>query len=72
MNGFVILVEVDLVSPSGQATTLRFSDQPIRPFPPTDGSAANVAYDERIVEPPTLKRSLFDDLATLSLSLIHI
>lgn len=66
MSGFVILVEVDVVSPAGEAKTLRLSDQPIRPFPPTDGTAANVPFDERIVEVPSLKRSLFDDLATLS------
>ena len=62
----VILVEVDVVSPAGVASTLRFSDQPIRPFPPADATAPNVAYDERIIEAPSLKRSLFDDLATLS------
>ncbi|WP_333896286.1 hypothetical protein [Brevundimonas aurantiaca] len=63
---FVILAEIDMVSPVGVATTLRFSDQPIRPFAPTEPGASNLAYDERIVEAPALKRSLFDDLASLS------
>lgn len=66
MTATVILVDVDVVSPAGAMTTLRFSDRPIRPFPPADGAAANVSYDERIIEPPAMKRSLFDDLATLS------
>lgn len=66
MSAVVILVEVDVVAPSGAATTLRFSDRPIRPFPPSDPAAANIAYDERIIEAPSLKRALFDDLASLS------
>lgn len=66
MTAVVILVEVDVVSPAGASSTLYFSDQPIRPFPPTDATAPNRAYDERIVEAPALKRALFDDLASLS------
>ncbi len=64
--GVVVLVDVDVVSPAGVPQTLRFSDRPVRPFPPSDATSANVAYDDRINEPPTLRRSLFDDLASLS------
>lgn len=66
MTAVVILVEVDVVSPAGAASTLYFSDRPIRPFPPTDATDPNRAYDERIEEAPALKRALFDDLASLS------
>lgn len=66
MAAVVILVEVDVVSPEGVTTTLRFSDRPMRPFPPNDATAPNVAYDERIIEAPSLKRALFDDLTSLS------
>lgn len=66
MDDTVILVEVDVTSPAGAVETLRFSDRPIRPFPPSDPTAPNVAFDERIVDPPALKRTLFDDLASLS------
>lgn len=66
MGEIVTLVEVDVTPPNGAAKTLRFSDRPIRPFPPTDTTAPNIAYDERIIEAPSLKRALFDDLASLS------
>jgi hypothetical protein len=61
-----ILVEADLVSPEGQPVTLRFADRAVRPFPPGDSLRANAAWDDRLIEPPTLRRALFDDLASLS------
>ena len=61
----VILVECDVVSPAGAATTLRFSDRAIYPMAPDDATAPNRLWDERLIEPPTLRRTLFDDLQGL-------
>jgi hypothetical protein len=61
-----ILVEIDVTSPAGVVETLRFSDRSIPPFPPSDPTHANLTWDERLVEPPTIRRALFDDLASLS------
>lgn len=61
-----ILIEADLISPEGQARTLRFADRAVRPFPPGDSQRANAAWDDRLFEPPTLRRALFDDLASLA------
>ncbi|MEW5687425.1 MAG: hypothetical protein AB1942_21115 [Pseudomonadota bacterium] len=63
--GAVILVEIEVTSPTGVASTLRFSDRAIRPFPPTDGLRPNVRFDARLKESPAIRRLLFDDLATL-------
>ena len=65
----VFLAEVDVVSPAGVAAVLRFSDRAIAPFPPTDPDRPNAQFDDRLVEPPTLRRALFDDLASLSAGL---
>lgn len=62
----VILVEVDVTSPTGVAGVLRFSDRAVRPFPPADPDRPNAAFDARLIEPPTLRRALFEDLATLT------
>lgn len=61
----VILVEADVVSPAGVASTLRFSDRAIFPLAPSDPDRPNLVWDDRLVEPPSLKRTLFDDLETL-------
>lgn len=63
--GKVILVEIAVTSPAGAASTLRFSDRPIRPLPPTDVDRANVKFDSRIVESPAFRRALFDSLDTM-------
>ena len=63
--GKVVLVEIAVTSPAGEPETLRFSDRPIRPFPPTDADRPNVGFDARMVEAPALRRSLFDDLTTM-------
>lgn len=65
----VILVDVQVTSPAGAVSTLRFADRAIAPFPPTDPSRANLAYDDRIIEHPSLRRTLFEDLASLSPSI---
>lgn len=62
----VVLVEVDVISPAGVAETLRFSDRAIAPMAPADPDLPNVQWEPRLVEAPTIRRSLFDDLATLS------
>lgn len=62
----VLLAEVDVISPLGEAMTLRFADRAIAPLPPTDPDLPNVQWDARLVEAPTIRRALFDDLATLS------
>lgn len=62
----VILVEVDVTSPLGALSTLRFADRAIRPMHPDDPDRANVAWDDRLVEPPTLRRALFEDFAQLT------
>ncbi|MFD3263327.1 hypothetical protein [Phenylobacterium ferrooxidans] len=64
--GTVILVEIDVVSPAGAASTLRFSDRAIRPFPPGDPDRAGVVWDDRLAEAPTFRRALFGDLESLS------
>lgn len=61
----VILIEADLISPEGQALTLRFADRAVRPFGPDDSARPNTAWDDRLIEPPTLRRLLFEDLASL-------
>lgn len=61
-----VLVEVDVVSPAGAASTLRFSDRQVRPMPPTDTLRPNVKWDDRLVSPPTIRRALFDDLSSLT------
>lgn len=61
----VILVECDVTSPAGAVETLRFADRAFFPMSPTDADRPNVAWDERLIEPPSLKRVLFDDLQTL-------
>jgi hypothetical protein len=66
MTDTVILVEIDLVSPAGGAVTLRFADRAIAPFPPTDPDKANLVWDDRLLDPPSLQRKLFDDLESLS------
>lgn len=67
--GAVILVEIQVTSPAGAPGVLRFSDRAIRPFPPTDPDRPNVGFDSRIVEQPTVRRALFDNLATMKPSL---
>ncbi len=62
----VILMEIDLVSPAGDDLVLRFSDRAIRPFPPSDPDRANVRWDNRLAEPPTFRRALFDSVDTLT------
>lgn len=62
----VVLVEIDVTSPAGAAGVLRFSDRAIRPFPPSAGDRANQPWDDRILEAPSLRRALFDDLANLT------
>lgn len=66
MSPTVILVEIDAVSPAGEATTLRFCDRAIRPFPPTDADVANLVWEDRLAEAPTFSRALFSDLETLA------
>ncbi len=61
-----ILVEVDLVSPAGAAVTLRFCDRPVRPFPSTDADRPNLTWDDRLAEPPTFRRALFEDIMALT------
>lgn len=62
----VILVEIDMVSPAGAAVTARFSDRAIRPFPPTDPDRPNSLWEDRLIQPPSLKRAMFDDVASLT------
>lgn len=62
----VILVEVDVVDPAGVQTTLRFSDRPVAPMAPADAARPNAVWDDRLIEAPTLRRSLFDDLQSLA------
>lgn len=62
----VVLVEIDVTSPAGVASVLRFADRPVRPLPPTDADRPNAKYDDRLLQAPSLRRSLFDDLTTLS------
>ncbi|MNU42675.1 hypothetical protein D3C71_314400 [compost metagenome] len=61
----IILVECDVTSPEGVVQTLRFSDRAIFPMAPTDAARPNAVWDERLIEVPSLKRTLFDDLQSL-------
>lgn len=65
MTDKVLLVEIDLVSPAGAMTTLHLSDRAISPLPPTDADRPNVAWDDRLIEAPTIQRMLFADMMTL-------
>jgi len=62
----VILLEVNLVDKNGAASVLRLCDRPIRPFAPNDTERPNAQFDDRLLEPPSIRRSLFADLSTLS------
>lgn len=61
-----VLVEIDVTSPAGAAATLRFADRAVRPFPPGDPDRPNGVFDDRLLQAPSLRRALFDDLTTLS------
>lgn len=61
----VILVECDLISPAGAPVTLAFSDRAVFPMAPDDPDRPNAAWDDRLIEPPTLRRELFGDLDRL-------
>lgn len=65
MGQQVLLVEIQVISPAGVASVLRFSDRAIRPMPPTDGLRPNIGFDSRLREAPAIRRLLFDDLSTL-------
>ncbi len=65
MAASVILVEIQVTSPVGVVSTLRFSDRAIRPMPPTDALRPNAGFDSRVIESPAIRRQLFDDLETL-------
>lgn len=69
MGAAVILMEIDTVSPAGAPETLRFSDRAIRPFPPSDPDRANLEWDDCLAEPPTWRRALFEDMASLTPSI---
>jgi hypothetical protein len=62
----VILVEVDVVSPLGAASTLRFSDRAMRPFPPSDTQRANLPWSDRLVKAPSIRRAILEDFSTLT------
>jgi hypothetical protein len=68
------LVELDVVSPPDEmeeteAVTLRFSDVPIRPFPPDDPDRPNLAWDNRLLEVPTIALDVYADATRLTGSL---
>jgi len=65
----VLLVEIDVTSPAGAASTLRFSDRAIAPFPPGDATRPNVGFDARLTQAPSLQRRLFEDVSSLTPSL---
>jgi len=65
----VLLVEIEVTSPIGETSLLRFSDRAIAPMPPTDALRPNAGFDSRIQEPPAIRRLLFDNVETLSPSL---
>lgn len=69
MSDIVVLVEVLVTSPAGDVATLRFADRAVRPFPPGDPDRANIAFDDRLVEAPAIRRALFEDMANLTPSL---
>lgn len=60
-----LLVEIEVTSPAGETSTLRFTDRALRPFPPSDGLRPNLGYDDRLAEAPAIRRLLFDDLTTM-------
>ncbi|MCX7586536.1 hypothetical protein [Phenylobacterium sp. 58.2.17] len=64
-----ILVEIDTISPAGAAETLRFCDRAVRPFLPSDADRPNTLWDDRLAEPPTFRRALFEDITALTPSL---
>lgn len=66
MSERVVLVEIKVTSPEGEPTTLRFSDRAIRPWPPADPDRANKVWDDRIVEVPSMRRTLVDDMSSLA------
>lgn len=66
MSEQAILVEIDVISPAGEAGVLRFTDRAVRPFLPSDPDRPNTLWDDRLEEPPTYRRALFEDIATLS------
>lgn len=66
MARVVILTEIDLTSPEGDPVTLSVCDRAIRPLRPADPDRPNQSWDDRLVEPPSIRRQLFDDLASLS------
>lgn len=65
MSQSVILIEVVVTPPVGEPTTLRFCDRSVRPFPPSDPDRANLTWDDRLIEPPTIRRGLWADLGAL-------
>lgn len=65
MTPTVLLVEIDVVSPAGATSTLRFADRAMRPFPAGAPAKANLVWDDRIIETPSFRASLFDDVTTL-------
>ena len=62
----VLLVEIQVTSPTGVVSTLRFSDRAIPPMPPTDALRPNARFDSRVLEAPAIRRMLFENLETLS------
>lgn len=66
MSAVTILVEVDVTSPAGAVSTLRWSDRAMRPLPPSDAARANVVWSERLVKAPSIRRALLDDFSTLT------
>ncbi|HVY33073.1 MAG TPA: hypothetical protein VG960_01510 [Caulobacteraceae bacterium] len=66
MSQTAILVEIQLTGPAGEAVTLRLSDNAVRPFPPTDADRPNLVWDDRLDQPPSLRRGLFDNFTSLT------
>ncbi len=63
----VILVEADLTPPGGGAgVTLRWADRAIRPMSPFDTLRPNKAWESRLIETPTLRRALVEDMTSLA------
>ncbi len=61
-----ILVEVDVTSPAGAVTTLRFADRAFRPLPPSDALRANLSWSGRLIKAPSVRRALLEDFSTLT------
>ncbi len=61
----VILVEIDVKSPAGVASTLLFSDRAIAPMAPSDSLRPNAVWDDRVIEAPSIRRMLFEDISRL-------